>query len=190
MKISKKYEAVVASNKENFKKILLGGHIVEIVDASEYESSNGTELMKFTFDVIEDGEFNHYFESDAHFDKEGNIVWPNGGTKYILPENSELLKQLDNSINSSNEDQVVVTGGEDLDFQQFCGKQLCCQFGLEEYYNNSGEVKAGLCIKGFYPIADLDSIEVPLVKLIDGNEIPYEEYKKNKAKRKERKWKN
>ena len=51
----------------------------------------------------------------------------------------------------------------------------------------SGEVKAGLCIKGFYPIADLDSIEVPLVKLIDGNEIPYEEYKKNKAKRKERK---
>lgn len=182
MLVTRNYEAAEASNNSVFKKVIEGGHITEIIDAVECKSKKGNELMKFTFDVIEDNEFNHYFEKDARCDDNGNIIWPNGGTKYILPENPELLKQLVNCINSSNEDQVVITGGEELDFNQFRGKKVCCQFGLEEYYNHSNEIKSSIYIKGFYPISEVDEIEIPLVKLIDGTEITYEEYKKIKNK--------
>lgn len=182
MIITKKYEVIKVSNKLAFKKSLRGGHITEVINASECKSKKGKDIMKFTFDVIEDNEFNHYFEKDARCDDEGNIIWPNSGTKYILPENPELLKQLVNCINASNEDQVVIVGGEELDFNQFKGKKVCCQFGLEEYYNSSNQLKTSIYIKGFYPINEVDKVEIPLVELIDGTEITYEEYRKFKNK--------
>lgn len=176
MIILKDYDVAEASNNSAFKRFSLGAHLTEITNASDYVSKKGTPLLKFTFDVIENNELNHYFENNCKVNDDGELQWPNSGTKYLSQNDNSLLKQLVNSINSSNEEQVVVRTDEELDLSQFINKKLCCQFGLEEYYNSSNKLVTGIYIKGFYPSSEVDNIEIPPVRLIDGTEISYEEY--------------
>ena len=56
------------------------------------------------------------------------------------------------------------------------------QFGLQEYRTKDGEIKAGITLFDYFAEHDVKKIEVPKVRLLDGTEVSYKEYRENDVK--------
>lgn len=160
--------------------IELGGHKGIIMGAEEYTSpiSNKTSL-KVSIDTAKDDRQPEYFAEQYRNDTRIDKHWSNSAIKYIsLGEEETQVRQLKGFI-TAYENSNGCTFDWDKDWEQLKGKKIGLVFGMEEYENQAGELKAINKLREFRSIDKVDNIKVPKVKMLDGSYVEYEEYMKN-----------
>lgn len=168
----------------NFRPLSLGGHICNIIEVKEYRNNRtGNETLKVMFDIEEKGEFNHYCQK--LFDN--NIInerkWPNEGTKYFPLDISKLgyLKHFISVLEKFNDIKIEVQPHSIMDLSQLNGLKFMGQFGLQEYKNLDGDLKTGVSLFSYSANKNIEDIQIPNVRLVDGSEISYEEYQNKRG---------
>ncbi len=164
---------------EEFEKINLGGHKGIIVKVEEYTSEfSGKTSLKVYVDTSKDDNQPEYFKNQYKNDTRENKKYPNGAIKYVSLGEEEtqvrMLKSFITSIENSNNG-FIYDWNKDID--QLKNKKVGLVFGLEEYQNDKGEIKAGTKLVQFRSLDKLSEVKIPKVKLLDGTFVDYEEYK-------------
>ena len=62
------------------------------------------------------------------------------------------------------------------DWDQLNGKNIGLVFGMEEYENQSGELKTINKLREFRSIDKIDNIKIPKVKKLDNTYVDYNDY--------------
>ena len=160
-----------------FENLELGGHEIVILDAREYTSEiSGNTSLKVSVDIAgkdkQAGFFKKQYEDNTNADKK----WPTGAVKYLSLKDEQLayLKGFITSLEKSNNNFKFNTKGN---WEQLKGLKLAGQFGLEEYKDNEGNIKAATKLVQFRSLDKLNEIKIPKVKLLDGSFMEYEDYK-------------
>ena len=164
-----------------FENLELGGHEIVILDAREYTSEiSGNTSLKVSVDIAgkdkQAGFFKKQYEDNTNADKK----WPTGAVKYLSLKDEQLayLKGFITSLEKSNNNFKFNTKGN---WEQLKGLKLAGQFGLEEYKDNEGNIKAATKLVQFRSLDKLNEIKIPKVKLLDGSFMEYEDYKNRSA---------
>ena len=167
----------------DFTPIELGGHKGIIMKAEEYTSSqSGKTSLKVSVDTAKDDKQPEYFREQYKNDTRIDRKWSNSAIKYIsLGEEENQVKMLKAFITAyENSNNCKFDWGKD--WNQLDGKNIGLVFGMEEYENQSGELKTINKLREFRSIDKIDSIKIPKVKLLDGSYISYDDYiKKNET---------
>ena len=161
----------------DFETLELGSHEIVIMDAREYTSEfTGNTSLKVSVDIAgndkQKGFFKNQYDENANSDKK----WPSGAVKYLSLKDEQLayLKGFITSLEKSNNNFKFNTKGN---WEQLKGLKLAGQFGLEEYKDNEGNIKAATKLVQFRSLDKLNEIKIPKVKLLDGSFMEYEDYK-------------
>lgn len=166
---------------EEYEKISLGGHKGIIMKAEEYTSpiSNKTSL-KVSADTAKDDKQPEYFTEQYKNDTRIDRKWSNSAIKYIpLGEEENQVKMLKAFITAyENSNNCKFDWNKNWD--QLDGKNIGLVFGMEEYENQSGELKTINKLREFRSIDKIDSIKIPKVKLLDGSYVTYDDYMERK----------
>ena len=161
--------------------IELGGHKGIIMKAEEYTSpQSGKTSLKVSVDTSKDDKQPEYFKEQYKNDNRIDKRWNNSAIKYIsLGEEENQVKMLKAFITAyENSNNCNFDWGKD--WNQLDGKNIGLVFGMEEYENQSGELKTINKLREFRSIDKVDNVKIPKVKLLDGNYVEYDEYiKKN-----------
>ena len=176
---------------EGYEKLKVGGHICKILDAKvvEYTSQKDNkkyEQLTLKIDIAEPDEQAGYYErrfaNDAKTDAL-NAKWK-GYHKISVPtnESEEFIKtnfkRFTTSVEKSNPGYVWNWQENTL-----IGKIFGGVFGLEEFQNDRGEVIPFSRIRYVRSTENIDKAEIPDVKLVNKETVPYNDYieqKKNK----------
>lgn len=163
----------------DFEKLELGGHKGVIIKAEEYTSEvSGKTSLKVYVDTASDdkqpGYFKKQYENDTRIDRK----YPNGAIKYVpLGEEENQVKMLKAFITAyENSNGCQFDWGKD--WNQLDGKNIGLVFGMEEYENQSGELKTINKLREFRSIDKVDNVKIPKVKMLNGTYVEYENYTK------------
>ena len=176
------WDKIEAKEFGDFETLELGGHEIVIMDAREYTSEfTGNTSLKVSVDIAgndkQKGFFKNQYDENANSDKK----WPSGAVKYLSLKDEQLayLKGFITSLEKSNNNFKFNTKGN---WEQLKGLKLAGQFGLEEYKDNEGNIKAATKLVQFRSLDKLNEIKIPKVKLLDGSYVSYDDYiKKNET---------
>ena len=166
----------------DFTPIELGAHKGIIMKAEEYTSpQSGKTSLKVSVDTAKDDKQPEYFKKQYENDTRIDRKYPNGAIKYIpLGEEENQIKILKAFITAyENSNNCQFDWNKDWD--QLTGKKIGIVFGMEEYENQSGELKTVNKLREFRSIDKIDNIKIPKVKLLDNTYVDYEEYTKSSA---------
>lgn len=163
----------------DFTPIELGGHKGIIMKAEEYTSpQSGKTSLKVSVDTSKDDKQPEYFAEQYKNDNRIDKRWNNSAIKYISLGEEEnqvkMLKAFITAYEKSNNCQF----DWNKDWEQLTGKKIGLVFGMEEYENQSGELKTINKLREFRSIDKVDNIKIPKVKLLDGTYVEYENYTK------------
>ena len=165
----------------DFVPIELGGHKGIIMKAEEYTSpQSGKTSLKVSVDTAKDDKQPEYFKEQYKNDNRIDKRWSNSAIKYIsLGEEENQVKMLKAFI-TAYENSNNCKFDWNKDWNQLDGKNIGLVFGMEEYENQSGELKTINKLREFRSIDKVDNVKIPKVKLLDGTYVEYDEYiKKN-----------
>ena len=165
----------------DYTKIELGGHKGIIMKAEEYTSpQSGKTSLKVYVDTASDDKQPEYFTEQYKNDTRIDRKYPNGAIKYVpLGEEENQVKLLKAFITAyENSNGCQFDWGKD--WEQLKGKKIGLVFGMEEYENQSGELKTINKLREFRSIDKVDNVKIPKVKLLDGSYVDYEEYMESK----------
>ena len=166
----------------DFETLELGGHEIVIMDAREYISEfTGNTSLKVSVDIAGNDKQKGYFKNQYDENTNNDKKWPSGSVKYLSLKDEQLayLKGFITSLEKSNNNFKFNTKGN---WEQLKGLKLAGQFGLEEYKDNEGNIKAATKLVQFRSLDKLNEIKIPKVKLLDGSYISYDDYiKKNET---------
>ena len=159
--------------------IELGGHKGIIMKAEEYTSpQSGKTSLKVSVDTAKDDKQPEYFAEQYKNDNRIDKRWNNSAIKYIsLGEEENQVKMLKAFI-TAYENSNNCKFDWDKDWNQLDGKNIGLVFGMEEYKNQSGELKTINKLREFRSIDKVDNVKIPKVKLLDGTYVEYENYTK------------
>ena len=162
--------------------IELGGHKGIIMKAEEYTSpQSGKTSLKVSVDTAKDDKQPEYFAEQYKNDTRIDKKWSNSAIKYIpLGEEENKVKMLKAFI-TAYENSNNCKFDWNKDWEQLKGKKIGIVFGMEEYENQSGELKTVNKLREFRSIDKIDNIKIPKVKLLDNTYVDYEEYTKSSA---------
>ena len=166
----------------DFTPIELGAHKGIIMKAEEYTSpQSGKTSLKVSVDTAKDDKQPEYFKEQYKNDVRIDRKWSNSAIKYIsLGEEENQIKMLKSFITAyENSNNCQFDWGKD--WEQLTGKKIGIVFGMEEYENQSGELKTVNKLREFRSIDKIDNIKIPKVKLLDNTYVDYEEYTKSSA---------
>lgn len=186
MIIPNNWNEIEAKETGEFKNLTLGGHICEILDVREYTSElTGNTSLKVSIDIKENSEFDNYFKKQFDNNTLKDKKWPSSATKYLSlkEEQTAYLKGFITAVEKSNNCIIKTEIGKELDYEQFKNKKIVGVFGWEEYMNNKKEKKVATKLLHFRSLDKLSEIEIPDVKLLNGEYVSiddYEEFYKNK----------
>ena len=176
LKKPEKYDEIVVN--EDFVPIKLGGHKGVILKAEEYTSpiSENTSL-KIVVDTAKDDSQPEYFKKQYESNTQEDKKWSNSAIRYVSLKEDEncarMLKAFITAVENSNNNYSFDWKKE---VDQLVGKKVGLVFGLEEYENNQGEIKINAKLQGFRSINKVDTVEIPKVKLINGERMDYDDY--------------
>ena len=162
----------------------LGGHVCKILDVRDnVNEKNGNVSMKVSVDIDEGSEFDGYFKRQYDSNILSEKKWPNGAVRYYSEKEEyfDKIKGFVTAVNNSNNTNIVVEPGKDLDYKQFIGKKIVGVFGIEEWQDDKGNIKTPTRLLQLRSLDKLSEIKIPKVKLIDGTSIDYEEYQSRKS---------
>ena len=161
--------------------IELGGHKGIIMKAEEYTSpQSGKTSLKVSVDTAKDDKQPEYFKEQYKNDNRIDKRWSNSAIKYIsLGEEENQVKMLKAFI-TAYENSNNCKFDWNKDWEQLKGKKIGLVFGMEEYENQSGELKTINKLREFRSIDKIDSIKIPKVKLLDGSYVTYDDYMERK----------
>ena len=167
---------------EEYEKISLGGHKGIIMKAEEYTSpQSGKTSLKVSVDTAKDDKQPEYFAEQYKNDVRIDRKWSNSAIKYVPIGEEEsqvkMLKAFITAYENSNNCQF----DWNKDWEQLTGKKIGIVFGMEEYENQSGELKTVNKLREFRSIDKIDNVKIPKVKLLDNTYVDYEEYTKSSA---------
>lgn len=161
--------------------IELGGHKGIIMKAEEYTSDfSGKKSLKVYVDTASDDKQSEYFKKQYENDTRIDKRWSNSAIKYVsLGDEETQVRQLKAFITAyENSNNCQFDWGKD--WEQLKGKKIGLVFGMEEYENQSGELKTINKLREFRSIDKVDNVKIPKVKLLDGSYVDYEEYMESK----------
>lgn len=161
----------------DFTPISLGGHKGIIKKAEEYTSPvSGKTSLKVSVDTAKDDKQPEYFAEQYKNDTRIDRKWSNSATKYIpLGEEENQVKMLKAFITAYEKSNNCKFDWE-KDWNQLDNKNIGLVFGMEEYENQSGELKTINKLREFRSIDKVDNIKIPKVKKLDNSYVDYEEY--------------
>ena len=161
--------------------IELGGHKGIIMKAEEYTSpQSGKTSLKVSVDTAKDDKQPEYFKEQYKNDNRIDKRWSNSAIKFIsLGEEENQVKMLKAFI-TAYENSNNCKFDWNKDWEQLKGKKIGLVFGMEEYENQSGELKTINKLREFRSIDKIDSIKIPKVKLLDGSYVTYDDYMERK----------
>ena len=161
----------------DYTKIELGGHKGIIMKAEEYTSpQSGKTSLRVSVDTAKDDKQPEYFKEQYKNDVRIDRKWSNSAIKYVPIGEEEsqvkMLKAFITAYENSNNCQF----DWNKDWEQLTGKKIGIVFGMEEYENQTGELKTVNKLREFRSIDKIDNIKIPKVKKLDGTYVDYEEY--------------
>ena len=162
---------------EEYENISLGGHKGIIMKAEEYTSpQSGKTSLRVSVDTAKDDKQPEYFKEQYKNDVRIDRKWSNSAIKYVPIGEEEsqvkMLKAFITAYENSNNCQF----DWNKDWEQLTGKKIGIVFGMEEYENQTGELKTVNKLREFRSIDKIDNIKIPKVKKLDGTYVDYEEY--------------
>lgn len=174
----KDWEEVEAVEMGDREVLELGGHEIIIKDAGLYKSEQtGNKSVRVCVDIDGKNEQqNGFFQRQYDNNKLSEAKWPASATRYLSTKKESLqytkgfVKSLENSNPGFKFDIKK-------DWSQVNGLKCAGVFGLEEYKDSEGKVRAGTKLVQFRSLDKLSEIKIPSVKTIDGDYIDYEDYK-------------
>ena len=166
----------------DFTPIELGAHKGIIMKAEEYTSpQSGKTSLKVSVDTAKDDKQPEYFAEQYKNDNRIDKKWSHSAIKYVpLGEEENQVKMLKAFI-TAYENSNNCQFDWNKDWEQLTGKKIGIVFGMEEYENQSGELKTVNKLREFRSIDKIDNIKIPKVKLLDNTYVDYEEYTKSSA---------
>ena len=162
---------------EEYEKISLGGHKGIIMKAEEYTSpQSGKTSLKVSVDTAKDDKQPEYFKEQYKNDVRIDRKWSNSAIKYVpIGEEESQVKMLKAFITAyENSNNCQFDWGKD--WEQLTGKKIGIVFGMEEYENQTGELKTVNKLREFRSIDKVDNVKIPKVKKLEGTYVDYEEY--------------
>lgn len=161
----------------DFTPIELGGHKGIIMKAEEYTSpQSGKTSLKVSADTAKDDKQPEYFAEQYKNDVRIDRKWSNSAIKYIpLGEEENQVKMLKAFI-TAYENSNNCKFDWNKDWEQLTNKKIGLVFGMEEYENQTGELKTVNKLREFRSIDKVDNIKIPKVKKLDNSYVDYEEY--------------
>ena len=156
----------------------LGGHELVILDAREYKSEiSGNVSLKVSVDIGGKDKQKGFFQKQYDNNTLSERKWPAGGVKYMSLKDEQLgfLKGFITALEKSNPNFKFNTKGT---WEQLKGLKIAGQFGLEEYEKQDGDIGTATKLVQFRSLDKLNEIKIPKVKLLNGDMVEYEEYKK------------
>lgn len=165
----------------DFTPIELGGHKGIIMKAEEYTSpQSGKTSLKVSVDTAKDDKQPEYFTEQYKNDTRIDRKWSNSAIKYVpLGEEENQVRQLKSFI-TAYENSNNCKFDWNKDWEQLTNKKIGLVFGMEEYENQSGELKTINKLREFRSIDKVDNIKIPKVKLLDGSYVTYDDYMERK----------
>lgn len=161
MKKPNNYENTQASGE--FTPIELGGHIMEIKEVLEMQSSTRKDMIKVSFDFAKGDSQPGYFAKQFADDIRPEKKWPYAGTTYILTEDkdgncSKSFKTFITSVEKSNPGFTVSWG--DSFAAGFKGKLVGGVFGIvNDYYDGKNIAKHQL--RWFRSVEGVKDADIP-----------------------------
>lgn len=161
----------------DFTPIELGGHKGIIMKAEEYTSQqSGKTSLRVSVDTAKDDKQPEYFREQYKNDTRIDRKWSNSAIKYISLGEEEnqvkMLKAFITAYEKSNNCQF----DWNKDWNQLDGKNIGLVFGMEEYENQSGELKTINKLREFRSIDKVDNVKIPKVKMLNGTYVEYDNY--------------
>ena len=157
--------------------IELGGHKGIIMKAEEYTSpQSGKTSLKVSVDTAKDDKQPEYFKEQYKNDVRIDRKWSNSAIKYVpIGEEENQVKMLKSFI-TAYENSNNCQFDWNKNWEQLTGKKIGIVFGMEEYENQTGELKTVNKLREFRSIDKIDNIKIPKVKKLDNSYVDYEEY--------------
>ena len=182
------YDDVEAFGNSTFEKIELGGHIgiIKKAESEEYTTRDGKKMTRLCiyFDFTEEDSQPAYFANRFEMDKKQNpcanwrgIFRQNIPTSTISDADKKAMSFLKGTITAIEESNNFKW---DWEPQSLVGKRVCCVFGREEFFAQTGDIKlATKCVqlRSLQALKD-NKVKIPNVKLLDGTRISEEDYAK------------
>lgn len=165
----------------------LGGHEVVIKDARLYTSElSGNTSVKVCVDISGKDKQAGFFQRQYDNNKLSEAKWPAGATRYLSTKKESLqyTKGFVKSLENSNKGFKFDTS---KGWEQINGLKCAGVFGLEEYEDSEGKVRAGTKLVQFRSLDKLPEIKIPSVKTLGGDYLDYEDYKASKNEKQETK---
>ena len=164
------WETTKAKEFGEIERLELGGHELVILDAREYKSEiSGNVSLKVSVDIGGKDKQKGFFQKQYDNNTLSERKWPTGGVKYMSLKDEQLgfLKGFITALEKSNPNFKFNTKGK-----------IAGQFGLEEYEKQDGDIGTATKLVQFRSLDKLNEIKIPKVKLLNGDMVEYEEYKK------------
>ena len=172
------WETTEAKEFGEIERLELGGHELVILDAGEYKSEiSGNVSLKVSVDIGGKDKQKGFFQKQYDNNTLSERKWPTGGVKYMSLKDEQLgfLKGFITALEKSNPNFKFNTKGT---WEQLKGLKIAGQFGLEEYEKQDGGIGTATKLVQFRSLYKLNEIKIPKVKLLNGDMVEYEEYKK------------
>lgn len=179
-----KWEKTEAKEIGDYEGLKVGGHVVEIVEASLYKSNfSGNTTVKVCVDIADDDEQKEFFKRQFEANNLSEAKWPSNATKYLGLDEKGLAftKGFITALEKSNNFKLDFT----KDWSQIVGLKCVGVFGLEEFERQDGSIGASPKLQNFRSLDKLNEIKIPKVKLIDGSRVDYEDYINKKVNKKD-----
>lgn len=160
----------------DYESLELGGHEVVIKNAYEYTSRTGNTSLKIEVDIAGNDKQAGFFQRQYDSNNNANKTWPSGACKYIsLKEEENCLKMFKGFTTSVEKSNPGYSW--DFDEKSLVGKKLCGVFGLEQYERQDGTTGFATRLTQFRSLDKLNEVKIPKIRLLNGTQIDYEEYK-------------
>ena len=176
LKRPKNWDKVEGIEFGDYESLELGGHEVVIKNAYEYTGRTGNTSLKIEVDIAGDDKQAGFFQKQYDNNTNANKTWPAGACKYIsLKEEGNciaMFKGFTTSVEKSNPGYTW-----NFDEKTLIGKKLCGVFGLEQYEKQDGTTGFATKLTQFRSLDKLNEVKIPKVRLLNGSQIDYEEYK-------------
>ena len=172
------WETTEAKEFGEIERLELGGHELVILDAREYKSEiSGNVSLKVSVDIGGKDKQKGFFQKQYDYNTLSERKWPTGGVKYMSLKDEQLgfLKGFITALEKSNPNFKFNTKGT---WEQLKGLKIAGQFGLEEYEKQDGDIGTATKLVQFRSLDKLNEIKIPKVKILNGDMVEYEEYKK------------
>lgn len=160
----------------DYETLELGGHEVVIKNAYEYTGKTGNTSLKVEVDIAGNDKQAGFFQKQFDNNNNANKTWSTGACKYISLKEEEnciaMFKGFTTSVEKSNPGYVW-----NFDEKTLIGKKLCGVFGLEQYEKQDGTTGFATRLTQFRSLDKLNEVKIPKVRLLNGTQIDYEEYK-------------